>query len=202
MYACALKSICHRQLGLQIGDEELRGVHSLLQSTVTMLRHQPGYKNKYLDPAFLRDDSSAYNYKQHDIFVPIFPRARMPKSGMASAAPFSAGFKAFGNLSSRILPSVTVEKSDDDISMQNLVVVDGWGNISPYFFQVWRIQLRFALATIRSSPPSTPSSSNTDDSDDKVDEPLLYSTPNTEPTPIQELYNAQMGWSLASFFVS
>ena len=47
---------------------------------------------------------------------------------------------------------------------------------------------------IRSSPPSTPSTVNTD-SDDQIHELFLHSTPKTEPL-IEELFNAQMGGSL------
>ena len=88
-----------------------------------MLRHQEGYKNKYLDPSFLRDDSSAQEYKHHEDFVPIFPRTRMPGSGTAITTPFSAGLRGFPDLS-----KVAVDHSDDD-SMQNLMVVDGRGEI-------------------------------------------------------------------------
>ena len=88
-----------------------------------MLRHQEGYKNKYLDPAFLRDDFSAQEYKHHEDFVPIFPRTRMPGSGTALTTPFSIGLRGFPDL-----PKVAVDNSDDD-SMQNLMVVDGWGEI-------------------------------------------------------------------------
>lgn len=88
-----------------------------------MLRHQEGYKNKYLDPAFLRDGSSAQEYKHHEDFVPIFPRTRMPGSGTSLITPFSTGLRGFPDL-----PKVAVCHSDDD-SMQNLMVVDGWGEI-------------------------------------------------------------------------
>ena len=88
-----------------------------------MLRHQAGYKNKYLDPAFLRDDFSDKVYKHHEEFVPIFPRTRTPGSGMALTTPFSTGLRGFPDLS-----KVAVSQSDDD-SMQNLMVVDGWREI-------------------------------------------------------------------------
>ena len=88
-----------------------------------MLRHQDGHKNKYLDPAFLRDDFSVQEYKHHEDFVPIFPRTRMPGSGTALTSPFSTGKRGFPDLS-----KVAVGHSDDE-SMQNLMVVDGWGEI-------------------------------------------------------------------------
>lgn len=49
-------------------------------------------------------------------------------------------------------------------------------------------------------PPSTPLSTTTDGSDDQIDELMLQSTPNTEPAPIVELFNAQMGLSLLFLF--
>lgn len=94
-----------------------------------MLCQQKEYKNKYLDPTSLRDDSSTYEYRHPEIFVPIFPRARMPKSGMSPTAPFSAGLKEIFDLPSKILSHVVVDDSDDDISMQNLKIVDEWGEI-------------------------------------------------------------------------
>lgn len=90
-----------------------------------MLSHQEGYKNKYLDPAFLCNDFSAQEYKDHEDFVPIFPRTRMPGTGMALTSPFSTGLRGFPDL-----PKVAVgHSSSDDESMQNLLVVDGWGEI-------------------------------------------------------------------------
>ena len=88
-----------------------------------MLRQQEGYRNKYLDPAFLRDDSSAQEYKHHEKFVPIFPRTRMPGSDTVLTTPFSTGLRGFPDL-----PKVAVSHSDDD-SMQNLMIVDGWSEI-------------------------------------------------------------------------
>ena len=87
-----------------------------------MLHHQQGYKIKYLDPAFLHDDFSAQEYQHREDFVPIFPRTRMPGSGTALTSPFSTGFRGFPDL-----PKVAVHS--DDESMQNLMVVDGWGEI-------------------------------------------------------------------------
>ncbi|KAF8813427.1 hypothetical protein BYT27DRAFT_7084485 [Phlegmacium glaucopus] len=160
------------QLGLKIDDEDLPAVKSLLKLTSNMLREQTKYKNKYLD-AFLRDESSTREYKPPESpFVPIFPKARMPRSGMAPTAAFSTGLKGFVDLPSKILAKVAVDHSDDDISMQNLKIVDGW-------------------ETIRSSPPSTPSSASME-SGDQIDELLLHSTPNTEPALIEELFKAQM----------
>ncbi|KAF8816139.1 hypothetical protein BYT27DRAFT_7333525 [Phlegmacium glaucopus] len=113
------------ELGLKIDDEDLPAVRSLLKSTSNMLREQTEYKNKYLD-TFLRDESSTREYTHPEIpFVPIFPKARMPRSGMAPTAPFSAGLEGFVDLPSKILAKVAVDHSDDDISMQNSMVVDG-----------------------------------------------------------------------------
>lgn len=90
-----------------------------------MLGRQEGYKNKYLDPAFLRDDFSAQEYKHYEDFVPIFPRTRMPGSGTALTSPFSTGLRGFPDL-----PKVAVgHSSSDDVAMQNMLVVDGWGDI-------------------------------------------------------------------------
>ena len=109
---------------IQKDDHEDRpAVKSLLKSTFKTLRRQEGYRNKYLDPAFLRDDSSAQEYKQHEDFVPMFPRTRMPGSGTALTTPFSTGLRGFPDL-----PKVAVGHSNDD-SMQNLMVVDGRGEI-------------------------------------------------------------------------
>lgn len=116
----------------QIDDEDLPAVQSLLQSTSNMLRHRDGYKNNYLDPTFIRDDSSTHEYKYPEIpFVPIFPKARRPRSGVAPTAPFSLGLKGFVDFPSQILAPVAVDHLDDDISMQNLMVVDGWREIHP-----------------------------------------------------------------------
>ena len=52
------------------------------------------------------------------------------------------------------------------------------------------------LTTSENFPPSTPLSTTTDGSDDQIDELMLQSTPNTEPAPIVELFNSQMGLSL------
>ena len=127
LHICAKSVFFFRRLKIEIDD--LPAVQSLLQSTTNMLRQQKGYKNKYLDPNFLRDHPSAYEYKHHDIFVPIFPRARMPGSGPAPITPLSTGLQGFVDISSKILPKMAVGHSDDDISMQNLMVVDGWGEI-------------------------------------------------------------------------
>ena len=154
-----------------------------------MLRFQEGYKNKYLDPAssFLCDDSLHQGYKKHhEDFVPIFPRTRMPGSGTALTTPFSTGLRGFPEL-----PKVAVEHSDDDndsISMQNLMVVDGWGDL--FLIIIDYFVLKLLLVTF---PPSTPPPTTTDSSDDQIDEIVLQSTPNTEPAPIAELFNAQMG---------
>jgi len=95
-----------------------------------MLRHQSGYKNNSLDN-FLCNDSPAHEYKHPGIpFVPIFSKAQMPRSGMALTAPSSAGLQGFVDLPSKI-SQVAVEHSADDLSMQNLMIVDGWGEIHP-----------------------------------------------------------------------
>ena len=40
-----------------------------------------------------------------------------------------------------------------------------------------------------------------DGSDDRIDELMLQSTPNTEPAPIVDLFNDQMGLSLPSYLL-
>jgi hypothetical protein len=107
-----------------------------------MLRHQAGYKNKYLDPAFLRDDSSAQEYKLHEEFVPIFPRTRIPGSGTALTTPFSTGPRGFPDLS-----KVAVSQSDDD-AMQNLMVVDGWSEIHVFQVSLFRSELLQILSLL------------------------------------------------------
>ena len=122
----ALNPFFSRQLTLQIDDKDLPAVHSLLKSTSNMLRQLDSYKNKHT----LREDSSAHDYKQPEfLFVPIFPKAQRQRSAMAPAAPLSAGLKGLKDLPPKILAQAAVEHSDDDISMQNLKVVDGWGEI-------------------------------------------------------------------------
>ena len=151
-----------------------------------MLRHQEGYKNKYVDPAFLRDDFSAQEYKHHDHFVPIFPRTRMPGSGTVLTSPFSTGLRGFPDL-----PKVAVDHSDDE-SMQNLMVINGWGEIHLFKVSFFRSELLTEV-----SPPSSPPSTTMDGSDDQINDLILQSTPNTEPAPILELFNTQMGLSLS-----
>ena len=109
-------------------DEDRPAVKSLLQSTYKMLRHQEGYKNKYLDTAFLHANSSAEEYKFYEDFIPIFPRARMPGSGTAPTTSVSTALRGLADVSPNVLLKVAVGYSDD-IPMHNMAVIDGWGEI-------------------------------------------------------------------------
>ncbi|KAF8167181.1 hypothetical protein B0H34DRAFT_3858 [Crassisporium funariophilum] len=161
------------QLGFKMDPEESSAVRTLLQSTVNMLRPQKGYKNRYFDRSFLCDDAPpSYEYLETD-FVPIFPRALRPGSGITPSEKRGHCPRNFIDLQSVGLKKVTIDDPDNDIAMQNLVVVDGW-------------------ETIRSSPPSTPSTNNQDDTEDQLDQLFLVSSPNTEPALIEDLKDAQM----------
>ncbi|KAJ3514549.1 hypothetical protein NLJ89_g2311 [Agrocybe chaxingu] len=162
------------QLKHQIDPQELPTVKALLQATTDALRPQKSYKNKYLDPTFLRNDfrSDPIPFPE-EFFVPIFPRVPV-KTGKACEKPAFAPscFKDLIDKPSIALKKTVVEDPDGDISLQNLmVIVDGW-------------------ETIKSSPPSTPSSTNSDE--DQVDQLYLPSTPETEPTLAEELEKAKM----------
>ena len=112
-------------------DEDRPTIKSLLQSTYKMLRRREGYKNRYLDPPFLLPDNClADEYKRHENFdfVPIFPRGRMPRSGTSPTTSVSTGLQGPADIPAKILPPVEVGFSDD-IPMQNMVVVEGWGEI-------------------------------------------------------------------------
>jgi hypothetical protein len=109
-------------------DEDRPAVKLLLKSTLRMLHHKEGYKNKYLDAPFPPDDSSAEGYQHHEDFVPIFPRVRMPGSGTALTSSVSTGLPGFAEFPPNILSQVTVGDSDD-LPIQNMVVLDGWSEI-------------------------------------------------------------------------
>ncbi|CAA7265011.1 unnamed protein product [Cyclocybe aegerita] len=163
------------QLKHQIDPQELPTVKALLQATTDALRLQKSCKNKYLDPTFLRNDflSDPIPFPEEEFFMPIFPRVPV-KTGKACEKPAFAPscFKDLIDKPSIALKKTAVEDPDGDISLQNLMVtVDGW-------------------ETIKSSPPSTPSSTNSDE--DQVDQLCLPSTPQTEPTLAEEMEKAKM----------
>ncbi|KAF8174930.1 hypothetical protein BJ912DRAFT_858120 [Pholiota molesta] len=159
-------------LKCRIQAEDLQGVRSLLQTTTDMLRPQKSYKNKYLDIDYLRSVPLLEPTIPYDPFMPIFPKARLPRSGIVNAAGHLPDFKGFHDIPKAGLHKVAVEDPDGDISRQNLVMVDGW-------------------ETIRSSPPSPPASSP-DDGEDQLDELFLASSPDTEAPLVEELSNSKM----------
>lgn len=178
------------------------GVKALLQSAADSLRLQKDYKTHYIDPTFLRTQfPKEDDYKPHEEeFVPLFPRSRVPalESGSRSKKGHGAGFlpelKGFADIPSVLSLKVEVEDPDPDISKQNLVVVDGWGECLFNFINVCPFSDGFA-ETIRSSPPSTPSSARNDsDNEDQLNELFFHSSPpTTDPPLVEEVENAKMG---------
>ncbi|KAF9478879.1 hypothetical protein BDN70DRAFT_807870 [Pholiota conissans] len=156
----------------QIQPDELQAVKSLLQTTTDMLRPQKTYKNKYLDPDYLRIIPLQEPIVQDDPFMPIFPRARRARSGIDNQGDHLPELKGYEDIPKVVLNKIEVEDPDGDISRQNLVVVSGW-------------------ETIRSSPPSSPSSHTSDDID-QLDELFLASSPDTEPPLVDEILKSKL----------
>jgi hypothetical protein len=123
-----------RELKCRIQAEDLQGVRSLLQTTTDMLRPQKSYKNKYLAIHYLRNVPLLELTLPYDPFMPIFPKARLPRSGIVNAAGHLPDFKGFHDIPKAGLHKVAVEDPDGDISRQNLVMVDGWGALIPSYF--------------------------------------------------------------------
>jgi hypothetical protein len=93
-----------------------------------MRRLHKSHKNKYLDPEFLRNDASPPIEWPEEPFIPIFPRSRLPRSGVAPATQDNvAERKSFVDIPSTVMNKIEVEDPDGDLSRQNLVIVDGWG---------------------------------------------------------------------------
>ncbi|KDR85963.1 hypothetical protein GALMADRAFT_132579 [Galerina marginata CBS 339.88] len=160
------------QLKLNINPDELPAVKVILQSTIDMMRPQKPYKNKYLDPAFLCGEHSTTYELPEEVFMPIFPRSRLPGSGTRGSVSHLPGLKSLADLPSVVMNKIDGQSSDPDISMQNLVTVDGW-------------------ETIRSSPPSTPSAWNSD-SEGQLDQLFIASSPITEPPLVEEIAKSKM----------
>ncbi len=183
-----------RQLKIQIDPEEAPAVRSLLQHTMNTLRPQKTRKNKYLDPAYLCSffpPIPKYTIVEEP-FMPLFSRRRergLPST--ESTAMSLSDFKSLVENESAPLKPVDVIDSDGDISRQNLVIVDGWGKSNFCTRYVFGTPYLCASETIRSSPPSTPTSR----SGDEVDELDIKfpSTPNTTPPRVLEIENAKMG---------
>ncbi|KJA28295.1 hypothetical protein HYPSUDRAFT_692407 [Hypholoma sublateritium FD-334 SS-4] len=154
-------------LKCQIQAEDYQAVRTLLQTTTDMLRPQKSYKNKYLDPKYLCEIPLVQPEWPEESFVPIFPRSRLPQSGMKNPQGNLPGLQAFTDLPNFIPDKVYVDDLDEDISRQNLIIVDGW-------------------QTIRSSPPSTPAS-RVSDEEDQIDQLFARSTPDTDPPLAEEI---------------
>ena len=93
-----------------------------------MRRLHKSHKNKYLDPDFLRSDTSPKKKLPEEPFIPIFPKARLPRSGVAPPTQAHlAAHKSFVDIPSIVMNKIDVEDPECDISRQNLVIVDGWG---------------------------------------------------------------------------
>ena len=88
-----------------------------------MNRHQKDYKNPYLDPAQWRDSPASIE-PPDPLFIPIFPRGKMPRSGQAVDRSMQ-DLRGMSDLPSVIISQAKVEV-EDDLSMQNMKVVDGW----------------------------------------------------------------------------
>ncbi|KIM38160.1 hypothetical protein M413DRAFT_30301 [Hebeloma cylindrosporum] len=156
------------QANLQIDSTDLPHVRALIQKTTDMRRLHKSHKNKYLDPDFLRKDLSPTMEWPEEPFIPIFPRSRLIRSGVAPSTQVKVDrCKSFVDIPSAVVNKIEVEDPDGDLSRQNLVIVDGW-------------------ETIRSSPPSSRSSKHSD-GEDQLDELFLLSSPNTEPSNLEEL---------------
>lgn len=106
-----------------------------------MLRPQKAYKNKYLDTDYLRNVPFLEPTFPYDPFMPIFPKARLPRSGIVNTAGHLPDFKGFDDIPKAGLHKVEVEDPDGDISRQNLVMVDGWGAVLHSSFATLRAQL-------------------------------------------------------------
>ncbi|KAF8971848.1 hypothetical protein BDZ97DRAFT_1913740 [Flammula alnicola] len=147
---------------------------TLVPEEILQVKYQFNQKSfqPYLDPTFLRNEPFVEPEWPEEPFMPIFPRSRLPRSGMASTTGHLAELKTFADIPSVVLDKVEVEDPEDNISRQNMVVVDGW-------------------ETFKSSPPSTPLSKGSD-SEDQLDQLFLESSPNTEPPLVEELINAKM----------
>lgn len=91
-----------------------------------MLRPQKSYKNKYLDSKYLCEIPPVEPEWPEESFVPIFPRSRLPQSGMKNPQGNLPGLQDFTDLPSFIPDKVYVDDLDEDISRQNLIIVDGW----------------------------------------------------------------------------
>lgn len=93
-----------------------------------MRRLHKSHKNRYLDPDFLRNDASPTMEWPEEPFIPIFPRSRLPRSGVAPSTQANvAERKSFVDIPSTVMNKIEVEDPDGDLSRQNLVIVDGWG---------------------------------------------------------------------------
>ena len=124
-WICSLV-ISSRNLKCRIQAEDYKAVRTLLQTTTDMLRHQQSYKNKYLDPKYLCEMPLVEPEWPEESFVPIFPKSRRPQSGMKNPQGNPPGLQDFTDLPGFIPRKVDVDDLDEDVSRQNLIVVDGW----------------------------------------------------------------------------
>ncbi|EDR04436.1 uncharacterized protein LACBIDRAFT_330568 [Laccaria bicolor S238N-H82] len=157
-------------LSWKLGPEEDAAVLSLLKKTADMNRHQKDYKNPYLDPAQWWD-SLALIEPPDPPFIPIFPRGKMPRSGQPVDRS-KQDLKDVSDLPLVIISEAKVEV-EDDLSVQNMMVVDGW-------------------QTISSSPPSTISTPRSSQEEDQLDELWFPSSPDTEPPLVEQVENAKI----------
>ena len=160
---------------------------SLLKTVVLCV--EPTYKNSHVK-TFLSDSSLPTQGTQSDsLFVPIFPRHRILGPANQSAP---VGLESIADVT-RLVPPIEIEDEDVNRHSVHMAVVDGWRALRSLFcLSLFHI---FFIETYASIPsPATPTSSQLDH-EDQFDELFMFSSPNTDPTPVQLLLNAKMGQS-------
>lgn len=132
----ALKSFLPtRKVKISIDPEEQPAVKALIQLTLDTLRPEKLYANKHLDVTFLCSQSPAVPIctAPEDVFMPLFPRRRH----IGTSNVEFADFKGLMEKESVSFEQVKVVNIDDDISHQNLVLVDGWRELPSKSAPAW-----------------------------------------------------------------